>query len=200
MAASLSTTGTFSLTKVHRSHKAELPVNNAADRKRLTESGFQCRSVHSLPQGTEERILLLSCLQHSGQGSACLADKGEPRLRLKGTCKAGALSADPTAPLVCVCVCISGHEGAVAVDKLQRITLNVPFRMPTGTRLNVATESAVSTFPKRFANGLRFFAGNQNIEHLSLRSLRSLRIAISHSSPNQNSRNPIAKVSPPTSA
>ena len=47
-------------------------------------------------------------------------------------------SADPSGPLVCVCVCISGLEYAVAVEKGKDILHDVPFRVSTGARLDVA--------------------------------------------------------------
>ena len=72
-------------------------------------------------------------------------------------------SADPTAPLVCVCVCIGGLKDAVPVYQWKNIALNVPFWMAPGTFLNVCGKGPVSTFPKRHAHGLRFFTRTQNV-------------------------------------
>ena len=58
-----------------------------------------------------------------------------------------------------MCVCISGHKGAVAVQQRKDISLYVPFWMTAGAILYVTRERFVSLLPERFAYLLTFFAG-----------------------------------------
>lgn len=92
------------LTTVPQIGKVGLLANNAEYRTQTKEQDFLLLSAHNRLSRSSRRIPLLSRLRHIAPGSACRLDIGEPPRRLIGTCKVDVLSADPTAPLVCVCV------------------------------------------------------------------------------------------------
>ena len=63
-------------------------------------------------------------------------------------------------PSILTCTPPLCSKFAASVDQRQDIAFDMPFRMASGTLLNVCRISFMSSFPEGFAYFLRFLTGN----------------------------------------
>ena len=66
---------------------------------------------------------------------------------------------------VCVCVEVARHKPAIAIEKRQHISADMPLWMSTAALLQIAAKSAMTESAKRLADFLRFLTRDEYVHH-----------------------------------